>query len=381
MTSARAAGTSSSDTLAALALTSREVIRAGQDASGAFIAGPTFSQYRYAWLRDGAFIAEALDLVGEIAAAARFHDWVAGVIVGASDGVARSIAAGRSGRVPDHADHLHCRYQLDGSAGTEEWPTYQLDGPGIWLWSLAHHVRHGGAMTASHAEAAALAGRYLAALWQVPSADAWEEHPEQVHTSTLVAVLAGLRALQTVAPEVAAEADVAVARAGLEQRICGSTGSLTKWNGNDAVDASLLWAVAPYALFDPDEPRAQATVERVASELTTPGGGVHRYLADTYYGGGEWLLLTAALARVRLRRGHPGDREAAQTALRWMAAQADGDGMLPEQVADHAFHPSRIAEWQALWGQSARPLLWSHATYLALYVELGLTIPALTDAS
>lgn len=375
MTRARSGRSSSTDALAALALTSLDVIRSGQDPGGAFVAGPTFSQYRYAWLRDGAFIAEALDLVGETAAARRFHDWVASVVTGAADGVACSIVAGRAGRVPSRADYLHCRYQLDGTPGIDDWPTFQLDGPGIWLWSLAHHLRHGGVLTGEHTAAAGLAGRYLAVLWKVPCADAWEEHPEHVHTSTLVSVLAGLRALDSIAPSVAAEPEVAAARTALEARICAGRGSLTKWAGSDAVDASLLWAISPYRIIAPEAPRAVATVERVVAELTSPDGGVHRYRDDTYYGGGEWLLLTAALARVRLRRNRPGDRAAALAALHWMAAQADERGMLPEQVARHALHPSWIAVWQGRWGNSAQPLLWSHATYLSLYVELGLVVP------
>ena len=57
-----------------LARRSVEVILDGQAPSGAFIASPTFGQYRFSWLRDGAFITEALDLVGQRDAAARFHD-------------------------------------------------------------------------------------------------------------------------------------------------------------------------------------------------------------------------------------------------------------------------------------------------------------------
>ena len=58
-----------------------------------------------------------------------------------------------------------------------------------------------------------------------------------------------------------------------------------------------------------------------------------------------------------------------------MEAQADATGDLPEQVAAHALHPTRIDEWRASWGESARPLLWSHATHLVLRHELGLPNP------
>src|SRR5262249_32832866 len=56
---------------------SAAVLKRGQARSGAFVASPTFPTYHYAWLRDGAFCAYALDLVGESDAAATFHAWVA----------------------------------------------------------------------------------------------------------------------------------------------------------------------------------------------------------------------------------------------------------------------------------------------------------------
>lgn len=352
-----------------LAARSLEVILAGQADSGAFIASPTFDQYRYAWLRDGSFIAEGLDLVGRLDAAAAFHNWVARVVTGARDGIERSIAAGIAGRPPSPEDYLHCRYEVDGTPGPEGWPTFQLDGPGIWLWSLAHHVAAGGTPTREHLEAALLAARYVAALWDQPSYDAWEESPEHVHTSTLAALLAGLVAAESLLGG-AADPTFGVARAGIRERLAGGSGSLTKWRGNDAVDGSLLWLAAPYGVMRPDEPAFAATLRRIEAELVGPDGGVHRYAADTFYGGGEWLLLTAALGRVYLRRGGPGDRERAEGCMRWIEAQAGPDGWLPEQVDTYALHPDRIDEWRLAWGDSARPLLWSHATHLALLAEL-----------
>ena len=36
-----------------IARRSLEVLKHGQDSSGAFVASPSFPTYRYAWLRDG----------------------------------------------------------------------------------------------------------------------------------------------------------------------------------------------------------------------------------------------------------------------------------------------------------------------------------------
>ncbi len=358
---------------AELAARSLEIILDGQAPSGAFIAGPTFGQYRYAWLRDGAFIAEALDLVGRTDAAARFHDWVASLMVAASDGIERSIAAAAAGGSPAPEDYLHCRYAADGSLGPDDWPTFQLDGPGIWLWSLAEHARRGGTVTSAHRAAADLAARYLTALWDHPSYDAWEESPEHVHTSTVAGILVGLRAARELLGS-DTPPEVGLAEAGIVERLAAHEGTYTKWDGNDAVDASLLWIAAPYGLQPPDAPAFAATLLRIEAELVSAAGGVtggvYRYAADTYYGGGEWLLLTACLGRVYLRRDGPGDRARAERCRGWIEAQADSDGNLPEQVASHALHPERVDEWVALWGPSASPLLWSHAAYLALVTEL-----------
>ncbi len=353
-----------------LVVRSVEVIRAGQAPSGAFIAGPTFSQYRYAWLRDGAFIAEGLDLAGERDAARRFHDWVAAVVLASAAGIERSIAAAAAGRTPDPRDYLHCRYNPDGSVGPEDWPTFQLDGPGIWLWALAHHARCGGTLTDDHRAAASLAARYLAGVWATPSNDAWEEFPDRLHTSTAAAVLAGLRALDQIDPSVD-PAPVRAARVRLERLLVERRAPYTKWDGSEAVDASLLWISAPYGLVSPGHPAFGATLARIEPELVSPDGGVHRYAADTYYGGGEWILLTAALGRVYLRRGAAGDVDRALACARWIEAQAGPDGDLPEQVATRALHPDRIDEWRTAWGESARPLLWSHAAYVALRADLA----------
>ena len=353
-----------------LVATSLEVIRSGQAAGGAFVAGPTFSQYGYSWLRDGAFIAEALDNSGRLDWASRFHGWVAGVVLSSVPGLERTRETVRAGRAPDAADYLHCRYAADGSPADTDWPTFQLDGPGIWLWSLAHHVLHGGRLDADMHAAIGHVARYLGDLWQLPCSDAWEEFDDHVHTSTLAAIRVGIEAAVSMEPSLGVEPAIGRLRDGIEGRMSTVGGAFTKWDGSREVDGSLLWMVAPYESYLPTEPRFAATLRRVEDELTTGGAGVHRYRSDTYYGGGAWPVLSSAYGRVLLRRGDPGDVDRAVAVLRWIEARADERGLLPEQVADHALAPDRIDEWRELWGESARPLLWSHAAYLSLRAEL-----------
>lgn len=147
-------------------------------------------------------------------------------------------------------------------------------------------------------------------------------------------------------------------------------GRLTKFADSTDVDASLIGVATPYRLLLPYDPIIQATVARIETDLHCPGGGVHRYLADTYYGGGEWVLLTAWLGWYYAEIG---EREKAQAALQWVEAQADAYGYLPEQVSMHLLSPERYAEWEARWGPPANPLLWSNAMYLILRYALETT--------
>jgi len=94
---------------------------------------------------------------------------------------------------------------------------------------------------------------------------------------------------------------------------------------------------------------------------------VHCYPTDTFYGGGEWMLLTALLGEYRAAIG---DEQGARSHLAYVTAHADARGYLPEQITAAALHPARVEEWTGRWGPVARPLLWSHAAYLSLAAAL-----------
>lgn len=111
----------------------------------------------------------------------------------------------------------------------------------------------------------------------------------------------------------------------------------------------------------------QNTLAKIERDLHRPGGGVYRYADDVYYGGGEWILLTAWLAWVYAEL----DRlDEARTLLSWVEAQAAPDGALPEQVPEHRLHPDEYRPWVERWGPIACPLLWSHAMDLILKTRL-----------
>lgn len=342
-----------------------DIIRAGQAANGAYAACASFSQYGYSWLRDGTWIAYAMDIVGQAESARAFHLWAAWTLrqyASKVDGLLAKIARGEN---PAETDYLPTRFTLDGAIGKEEWPDFQLDGYGAWLWGLAAYVRqHSDDELWDEARpAASLLVRYLAALWGSPNYDCWEEHRQHVHTSTLAALYGGLSAIQSLDAALVPQELPETIREYVLRECVAEDGHFMKFVGNEAVDASLLWLAVPYQLVETDDPRYLATVAKIERDIRRPGGGVYRYAADTYYGGGEWLLLTSWLGWVYCELGRTGE---AESILQWVEEQATPNGEMPEQVSGYVLDEAFYQPWVEKWGTSACPLLWTHAMYLIL---------------
>lgn len=354
-----------------LARRSVQVILDSQAASGAYPAAPAYPTYRYCWFRDGSYTAHAMDLVGRGDSAARFHDWVAAVLTSREELILRAIARRQQG-LPLTAEHvLHTRYTLEGEETPVEWPNFQLDGLGTWLWAVAQHQQaRDKPLHPAWARAADLAAAYLAALWDHPCYDLWEELCAEVHTHTLAAIHGGLSAHGGLAHRdhgpVLDAIDVHIRRKAVVN------GHFTKYVGSQAVDASLVGLATPYRFVQPDDPLLVATVRRMEQVLWQPGSGVHRYPTDSFYGGGEWVVLAGWIGWHYADRG---DTEQATAMLAWIEGQADTDGNLPEQLAETLIEPEQLGPWEELWGPSASPLLWSHATHLILRHQLGMEAP------
>lgn len=370
MSHPRSTGALTAPELAALAEHSIREILAMQAPSGAFPASPSFSAYvGYSWFRDGAFIADAVSAWGEEQAASRFHGWCSRVLVERSDQIARIATAAAHGDPVPAAQMLATRFTLDGREGDDEWWDFQLDGYGTWLWALMQHADRHGIDPSRWASAIDLAVDYLVSSWSRPCFDWWEEHAEQVHVSTLGCIAAGLRAVVPVldATRAARAVDAADAIVALILDRGVVDGHLAKWLGSTAVDASLASLVHPLALFPASTAIGRATLDAVETQLCVDGG-VHRYLEDTFFGGGQWPLLTCFLG---LGRASAGETERARELLEWAASTATGADELPEQVDRHLLFPDRKQEWVERWGPSSVPLLWSQAMYARLALELG----------
>lgn len=367
-----------------------QIIKEGQSSTGAYIASPNFPTYQYCWLRDGSFIAYAMDRAGEHASAEAFFRWVGQTIQRYGDKVDGIKLHLDSGLPIGKDDVLHTRYTLDGSEDTVDsaWGNFQIDGYGTWLWALAEHIRLSGNVSLLRELRASveITLRYLSLVWQLPNYDCWEEHPEYIHSYSLATVYAGfnrLEQLQKKEPDLIDPIPLQALASEVRDYILKyavKDGCLVKhiWSARDGddprpvqqsgVDSSMIGVAVPYQVFPLNDPVMEKTLKIIEADLLRPGGGLYRYKADVYYGGGEWILLTAWLGWYYVKLGRIDEAAMLQ---KWIESQATGKGFLPEQVSQHKLAPAHYAPWLKKWGPVASPLLWSHAMYIILIEELN----------
>jgi GH15 family glucan-1,4-alpha-glucosidase len=353
----------------ALASMSLRVLLDHQHGSGSFVACPTFPVYRYAWFRDGSFCAYALDKSGESGAAGRFHDWATRTVLGHRARIEAALHKLRAGHEPTPGEMLPARYTLAGGLEVESeepWPNFQLDGYGTWLWALARHLDSNPPAPAQE-QAVRLIADYLTAAWRLPCWSWWEELDGGEHASTHAAVAAGLAAAASLLDDETYARAAAHVLEDLDRRFVRN-GTFVRGAGDARLDGSLLALGIPFDVVSPSSSAMRATVEAIRAELVGPGGGVRRYVGDTYYGGGDWVLLTCWLALYDALEGR--DVPLAD-ARRWICAHADERGLLPEQVTGAPQAPEMVQPWVDRWGEPASPLLWSHAMFLLLEAEIG----------
>lgn len=337
-----------------------EIILDYQTPVGAYIACPNFPSYRYSWIRDGSYIAYAMDIAGQHHSAAAFHHWVAQVVLDRKE-IVYALAEQEPSALVEKGFYLHTRFTIDGKEAEEEWPNFQLDGFGTWLWALERHITlSGNAPEKTCLEAGSIVAQYLTKMWQIPCYDLWEEHPQVIHPYTLACIAGGLTVMANFLGQDFSQTATKIKTFIMSNYLVD--GYIAKFRENPLVDASLIGLCIPYGLFTPNHPIMQATIEQIEKQLIVDGG-VHRYAEDSYYGGGEWVLLSAWLGWYYLEIGAT---ERANEMMRWIEAQADIELNLPEQVAHALNVPDKLAYWENRWGSIASPLLWSHAKYIIL---------------
>ncbi|MDD7686707.1 MAG: glycoside hydrolase family 15 protein [Actinomycetaceae bacterium] len=351
--------------------TSIELIKKWQEPNGAYAASPDFVAYTgYCWLRDGAFIADAMSVAGEKESASAFFNWCTSTLLRHEDLISEVINASQGGELPDIHHMPPTRFTFEGEIQDDGWENFQLDGYGTWVWAALAHTRRHGLCISRWQPAIALSIRYICACWDRPCYDWWEEHSEHQHVSTLGCLVAGLReAIDSKVLDPDLEQKARIAKDAMLERIASEGvvhNHLTKWIGGVDIDASLAALISPLGIVDPLSVVASHTIENIDVQLCV-AGGVHRFLADKYYGGGQWPLLSCFLGLGYLAIGR---KERAHELLMWACGTANENGDIPEQVDWHMLDALHAPYWRKRWGAAASPLLWSHAMVIRLYHAL-----------
>ena len=333
--------------------------------------------YCYIWPRDGALVANALDLAGYPEVSQSFFRFIA--------------------RIIEPQGYLLHKYNPDGTPASSWHPWFdqgkaqlpiQEDETALVVWALWHHFvlyrdiefikplyrplikRTADFMCAYRDPATGLPS---------PSYDLWEERRGTL-SFTVGAVFGGLTAASlfcTVFGET--ERAERYRRSAAEIRDAASShlwreelGRFCRMLSNDeqgevvvdgTCDAS-LWGLFAFGLYKADDPRITATVAALKEKLwvRTPVGGMARYEDDRYQRvspelpGNPWFIATLWLADHLVQKA-ASEEDLAQAVelLAWVADHALPSGVLAEQVHPFTGKPVFVS-----------PLTWSHGTFVAV---------------
>jgi GH15 family glucan-1,4-alpha-glucosidase len=361
------------------------------DNHGAIIAATDFDitkfardTYAYAWPRDGALVANALDRSGHEDVTRNFFTYCQMCLV--EEGFFL---------------HKYTPYGLPGSSwlpwvdrrGAITLPI-QEDETGLVLWALWQHYR-------IHRNLDFIVGLYTtlvvpAADWMVtyvdernglikPSWDLWEER-WGVHAFTVGAVWGGLDAARSFAElfgDVASferyrdAADRLREAAGAHlyspelgrfaRRIAvEEDGTMTV----DMVIDSAIYGLWRFGMYPPDEPRIVETMRAIEDQLSNnaAAGGIARYRDDYYFKvepdtkkvpGNPWFICTLWMAQwfiATAKSSH--DLKPARDIINWVVAHQLQGGLLSEQLDPNTGTPLSVS-----------PLTWSAAELIATVDE------------
>jgi oligosaccharide amylase len=365
--------------------------RTHADNRGAIVAATDFDitkfardTYAYAWPRDGALVANALDRAGHQDVTRQFFTFCQQTLV-------------------EEGFFLH-KYTPYGQPGSSWLPwvdssgrrtlPIQEDETGLVLWALWQHYR-------LHRNLDFVVGLYStlvvpAADWMasyidtrnglvMPSWDLWEER-WGIHAFTVGAVWGGLDAARNFADlfgdvksyvryrdaadrlREASDAHLYSSDLGrFARRIAvEDDGTLTV----DMILDSALYGLWRFGMYPPDDKRIVDTMTAIRDQLSNKAatGGVARYEDDYYFKvepdtkktpGNPWFMCTLWLAQWYIATAKDThDLRAAREIINWVVAHQLPGGLLSEQLDPNTGAPLSVS-----------PLTWSHAELIVTVDE------------
>lgn len=361
------------------------IVRTQIDNQGAILAANdsdvterATDHYSYLWTRDGAFIANALDLAGYPFLTRKFFNFCARLI---------------------HEDgYFLQKYNADGTvasgwhAAWDVWARKKLmpiqeDETSLVIWALWEHydkfrevefVRKLYRPLIRKCADFMCDFRYEDTKLPKASWNLWEDR-RGTHTFTCASVVGGLRAAakfaQMFGEEERAEKYKAVADeivAAMRERLYSkekgrflralNTNDDKNFEADEAIDAS-MFGVFYFGAFDIDDELVKNTMRAIEEKLWVKGevGGVARFNDDPYmrvsdgFTGNAWVICTLWLADYRIAAAKKkDDLKGAKEILDWCVKNALDSGVLAEQISPVDGLPISVS-----------PLTWSHSTFVA----------------
>jgi len=381
---------------------SQLILRSHVDRHGAILAsgdsdmlqGGGRDTYAYMWPRDGAYVATALDWLGDRHGARMFFDFCNNAIT--------------------EEGYLMHKYRADGSLGSSWHPwmvaghrelPIQEDETALILWALWEHwlvSKDLDYIESIYNSFIKKAGNFLSSYRDPytglpkPSYDLWEEK-FAVHTYTAAATYAGLKVAAQFAEILGKErTEHNFERIAEEMRAAIIRHLYNPENGSfyrsliidpkgmtiydRTIDASSAYGLFIFGVLPPDDPMLMKAMELTKERLTirTPAGGIARYEGDQYYRiapdmpGNPWFITTLWHTQYAIARAKTdADLEQVRADLNWVERNASTSGILSEQL--NPYTREQVG---------AAPLTWSHAEYIRtviMYIhklkELGIAEP------
>jgi GH15 family glucan-1,4-alpha-glucosidase len=351
--------------------------------------------YSYMWPRDAAYVAVALDWIGDRHNARKFFEFITEVIT--KDG------------------YLMHKYRPDRSLGSS-WHGWMVNGhpelpiqedeTALILWALWEHWLSSKDLdfiaNMEHALIRPMADfllRYRDERTGLPkpSYNLWEEK-FAVHTFTAASTYAGLEAAGRFALLLGDEKrhheyqeaarkmkDAIIAHCYVPEDGTFIRSIITEANGDivrdPTIDASSAYGVFLFGVMEPTDERLVRAMEITKKRLTvqTPVGGIARYVNDQYYRrtndvpGNPWIITTLWFAQYAVALAKDDhDLDDVRRCINWVEQNATPSGILPEQLDPYTREP-----------MSAAPLTWSHAEYIRTVImylrkvaDLGILRPS-----
>lgn len=367
--------------------TSLFILRSHTDNRGSIIASADSEMieygkddYSYMWPRDAAFIVSTLDKAGFTTVTKPFFKFCQDVL---------------------HPDgYLHHRFRSDKSLGStwhsttsqSEWLKdkilqlpIQEDESAAVLFALWNHYQSSKDLEfieELYKPFIEKIAKFLISFRDtetglpLPSYDLWEEKIG-ISTYTCAAVYGGLmaaahfselldkrnhmREYKTAADEIKAAAIKHLFSHKLDSFVRFVTVDKTVVTQDETVDASSLFGMWYFGMFEQTDPLLQKTLQQVERRLKNPTqvGGYIRYERDNYFKATDlsnpWFITTLWEAQRRLRMPEVNleNLQYAEHVFEWVTQHMYASGVLAEQLDPYSGE-----------SLSATPLVWSHAVYI-----------------